>query len=217
MKKNVYSLVLSEHVVQAIDELAARQGTSRSNLINQILAEHVSCITPEKRMQSIFAVLEAQMQQVFRIQMQASDAMLSMQRVLPYKYRPTLRYRVELLREPTATQLGWLQISCRTQSKPLLAAMDDFFRFWIGLELQMHPAYQNIAGMYEIAAGRLTRQILRSRTQDTETAGDEISQYIHTFDRWIQAYFSGLQQGEAPQVLQQRLAAHVLAQQGTTQ
>ena len=41
MKKAVYSLVLSEDVVEAVDRMAYASGTSRSNLINQLLAESV--------------------------------------------------------------------------------------------------------------------------------------------------------------------------------
>ena len=42
MKKNMYSLMLAEDVIQAIDELASEKNTNRSNLINQILADYVS-------------------------------------------------------------------------------------------------------------------------------------------------------------------------------
>ena len=48
MGKSVYSLVLMDEVVDAIDQMAYRNNTSRSNLINQILAEHVSLATPEE-------------------------------------------------------------------------------------------------------------------------------------------------------------------------
>ena len=61
MKRSTYSLILMDDVVAAIDRLAAQQGTSRSNLINQILAEHVSCVTPEQQMRQIFACLTQQM------------------------------------------------------------------------------------------------------------------------------------------------------------
>ena len=37
MKKSIYSLVLMDEVIRAVDEQAYRLGTSRSNLINQIL------------------------------------------------------------------------------------------------------------------------------------------------------------------------------------
>ena len=206
MKKSGYSVVLMDHVVEAIDALAARQGTSRSNLINQILAEHVSCMTPEKRMQSIFSVMEEQMNRMFRIQVQASDAMLSVQSALRYKYRPTLQYRVELMREPSEHQIGWLRISCRTQSKALLEAMEDFFRLWIQLEVKQNPVYGQLGGMYEIAPGRLTRALLRTGEQDSEETGNAISQYIHQFDELIQAYFSSMQQGYPAELLGQRLA-----------
>ncbi len=58
MKRSVYSLVLMDDVVEAIDRLAYAQNTSRSNLINQLLAEHVRFVTPEKRMRDIFSQVE---------------------------------------------------------------------------------------------------------------------------------------------------------------
>ena len=57
MKKNVYSLVLSEDVVHEIDKMAYRQGTNRSNLVNQILAEYASLITPERRISHLLSCL----------------------------------------------------------------------------------------------------------------------------------------------------------------
>ena len=54
MNKNVYSIVLTDNVIRAVDAEAYRLGTNRSNLINQILAEHLSCVTPEMRMREIF-------------------------------------------------------------------------------------------------------------------------------------------------------------------
>ena len=56
MKKNMYSLMLAEDVIRAIDDLAEEKGTNRSNLVNQILAEYVSLKTPEKRVQNIFDI-----------------------------------------------------------------------------------------------------------------------------------------------------------------
>ena len=53
MNRSVYSLVLSDDVVEAVDRLAYQQNTSRSALINQILAEAVSFVTPEMRMREI--------------------------------------------------------------------------------------------------------------------------------------------------------------------
>lgn len=193
MKKNVYSIVLMDDVVAAIDELASRRGTSRSNLINQILAQHVCCTTPEMHMQSVFSAMEEQMNRLFRIENQASEAMFSMHSALRYKYRPSLKYSVELMREPTENQIGWLRISCRTQSKALLMAMEDFFKLWINMETSVNSAFERFTGMYELVPGRMTRCLLRNSEKTSEEIGDSISKYIGNFDSLIQMYFSGMQ------------------------
>mgnify|MGYP006344792163 CR=1 FL=1 len=54
MHKSLYSLMLMDDVIKAIDRLALQQSTNRSNLVNQILAEYVSMTTPEKRVNNIF-------------------------------------------------------------------------------------------------------------------------------------------------------------------
>ena len=41
MKKNLYSLTLSDEVVREVDALAHRLGTNRSALVNRILSEYV--------------------------------------------------------------------------------------------------------------------------------------------------------------------------------
>ena len=39
MHKSLYSLMLLDELVDRVDRLAAEQGTNRSNLVNQILAQ----------------------------------------------------------------------------------------------------------------------------------------------------------------------------------
>lgn len=202
MKKSVYSIVLSDDVVDAVDRLAVRQGMSRSGLINQILAEKLCCETPEKQIQSVFSVLEKQMNELFRIQTQASDAMMSMHSALRYKYRPALRYSVELLRQPRDGQLGWLRVSCRTQNSALIAAMEDFFRFRIKLEIEAEPEISKVNGMYELAPGRITRRILY-KGLSPEQSGEAISMYINQFDEMMQLYFAGMNEGVPVPVLRQ--------------
>ena len=59
LQKSLYSLMLMDDVVREIDRLALQQNTNRSNFINQILAEYVSLMTPEKRIGNIFKNIEA--------------------------------------------------------------------------------------------------------------------------------------------------------------
>ena len=58
MNKSLYSLMLMDDVVKEVDKLALRAGTSRSNLVNERLAEYVSVSTPEKQIDSIFRSME---------------------------------------------------------------------------------------------------------------------------------------------------------------
>ena len=131
MGKSVYSLVLIDELVEAIDREAYFKNTNRSNLINQILAEHFSFVTPEKRMQEIFKIVEDRVsrENEFKVQTQLSDAMMMIQSALKYKYNPTIRYGIELFRESDEI-VGELKVSFRTQNKALIAAISDFFLIW---------------------------------------------------------------------------------------
>jgi len=213
MEKHTYSIVLTDTVVKEVDRLAAQKGTSRSNMMNQILADYFSCNTPEKQMASIFSMIEHQMQTLFRVQMQASDAMLSLHSALQYKYRPTIRYRVELLRMPSENTIGWLKISCRTQNQTLLYSMQQFFQFWIGLELQTNPPYQSVPEMYTLTENGFVRRLLQGNLQTEEQVADAISQYIRQFDGLIKQYFAGLQQQMPTEQLRETLQQAYLQMQ----
>ena len=93
MSKSVYSVVLMDDVVDAVDRLAYEAGTNRSNMINRILAEYVQLATPEQRMQDIFSsIMDAVSgQNALQLMLNASDAMLSMRSAIHYKYNPSMR------------------------------------------------------------------------------------------------------------------------------
>ena len=177
MGKSVYSLVLMDEVVDAIDQMAYRNNTSRSNLINQILAEHVSLATPEKRMKDVFTSLEQFMDEQFQIQFMPSDSMLSIRSPLRYKYKPTIRYSVELYRNP-GSYAGRLKVQFRTQNLQLIRLLQSFFEFWISsLEGKYLPGRIHDSIRYEL--------------------GNSIAEYIQLLDSMIKEYFAGLDDLEA--------------------
>lgn len=85
------------------------------NLINQILAERLSCVTPEMRMREIFDSMTELIGGAFRIQQQRSASLMTLRTALDYKYRPTINFKVELERAPVDC-LGTLRVQIRTQS-----------------------------------------------------------------------------------------------------
>ena len=205
MKRSMYSLILSDDIVAAVDALAAQKGTSRSNYINQVLAKHVQCITPEQQMQRVFANLTHQMDEAFRIQEQGSNALLSILGSVQYKYRPTIRYRVELLRNMQQEEVGRLKISCRTQNQTLLDAMAQFFQFWVKLEQKYDANSACAQGLYQIESGCLTMALLRSGAATDEQLGEIVGNYIRMFHAVLQSYFAGIQQDVSGTVLSRAL------------
>ena len=124
MNKSLYSLMLMDEVVDEIDKLALHLNTNRSNLVNQILAEYVSVSTPEKQIDSIFRKMEELIGSSSELVPLVTPNQLSMsvKSSLQYKYRPTVRYVVQLYRVPEKA-IGELTVNFRSQSPALLSAM----------------------------------------------------------------------------------------------
>ena len=147
MKKSLYSLSLMDSVVAEIDRLAARQGTSRSNLVNQILADYASMMTPEKRIDSIFRRIETLAQQGDLIPyFTPNQRTMSLKSSLEYKYRPTIRYELQLYRVPEGA-IGELSVVFRTQSQALLSEIDAFLRLWARKPLCFQAAQQGAGAL----------------------------------------------------------------------
>ena len=194
MKKTVYSLLLSDEVVREVDRLAHRLGTSRSALINQILAEYVALTTPERRVGEIFRAMEAlltpQRELIPYIAPNASS--MSLKSSLEYKYRPTVKYEVELSKE-RGESIGTLSVNFRTQSAALLRELTAFFQLWKHLEetwlLPLMPGGGIAWALYE---GKFVRVLSWPRQDCTaQELAQAISDYIRTFDELMKGYLAG--------------------------
>lgn len=195
MERNVYSLVLLEDVVQAVDRLACARGTSRSGLINQILADYLSCTTPEERIREIFGRMEQMLTDSENIQVRSpeSGTRLTMRSTLRYRYHPTVRYALELSRREGAA-VGELRISLRTQNRQLETLLTAFFKFrehmenrWIG------SRFPGGRVPCEIGPGRYCRTLPYPASEEDRTSeriAEAICAYIREFDRELKRYFS---------------------------
>ncbi len=190
MKKNVYSLVLMEDVVAEVDRLAYSMNTSRSNMINQILAEYVSYTTPEKRMQEIFGMVESLLtgNQHFQVLFQPSDTMMSLRSALAYKYNPTVRYSVELTRSGHPA-IGELRVSLRSQNNGLILYMTQFFKLWTKIEAAYLGHVEAV-----LEDGRYRRKLYLAEGKERSNAqqGECIASYIQAMDTAMKAYFANL-------------------------
>ena len=194
MKKTLYSLMLNEEVVNEIDRLAHKYGTNRSNLINQILAEHVNLVTPERRINDVFRAIEQLMSPSREIvPFFAPNTMtMSLKSSLEYKYRPTVKYEVELYRGNDKA-LGELSVIFRTQSAALINSMTDFFRIWKSIEdAHLRPLLGDNAPEYALYDGKFVRSItIPQKDCSSQELASVISEYIKLFDNMMKGWLSG--------------------------
>lgn len=195
MKKTLYSLTLSDDVVQAVDAAAHGMGVSRSALVNQILSEYVSVPTPESRISDIFQAIEELVSPGRELVpfFAPGSPILSLKSSLTYKYRPTVRYGVAL-NPGGGDAMGELSVVFRTQSASLISAMTEFFRLWTRIE-DVHLA-PLLGTRIECALydGRFIRPLALPRGEAPNGAEDiaaAISGYVQLFDRLLKAYLSG--------------------------
>ena len=109
-----------------------------------------------------------------------------------------MRYSVELLRTPSADgEIGELRVALRTQNSSLLLCLMQFYKLWNRIEENFFggPVHCRVED-----GGKYIRRLqLHALTQNgkvldtgSETIGELIAAYIHTFDRALKAYFYNL-------------------------
>lgn len=194
MKKTLYSLMLNEEVVREIDRMAHRMGTNRSALINQILADYTSVVTPERRIENIFHEIE-------QLIAPARDLVpffaphttsMSLKSSLEYKYRPTVKYEVDLSNGDAQT-MGTLNIVFRTQSAALISAMTSFFRLWVQIEDKCLAPLLGSSISCALYDGRFVRPLAmpRGKALTADDVAGAISAYVQLFDRLLKGYLDG--------------------------
>ncbi len=187
MGKSVYSIVLDDRVIYSIDALAARNGTSRSNLINRILAEHLGYVTNENVIGSIYDSMDKYLSNNTSLILQAlgSSSLINMRSSIKYKYKPIIRYSLEIIED--REYIGKLKVSLRSQNSDLLNIIDAFFNVWTNLEIR----YAGLkSGEYSIGEGRYLRLLKAGPGIDYSNYGRSIAGYIDFFDKCLNDFFS---------------------------
>lgn len=185
--------MLNDEVVREVDALAHRLGTNRSNLINEILAEYVNYTTPERRINDILSTIQELMQPSGDLIpfFAPHSYSLSLKSSLEYKYRPTIKYEVELYKGSGDT-IGALSVLFRTQSPALIDAMTDFFRLWKSIE-DAHLAPRLSAKVdYALYDGKFVRTItVPDKNCSSDELATSLAEYIRLFDKMMKGWLTG--------------------------
>ena len=193
MEKSMYSLMLMDSIIKEIDRLAYEQGTNRSNLVNHILAEYLQIKTPEMQIKEIFDLMSAHLNSLagFKVQPLPSDFCIAIKSPLEYKYRPTIKYSVEIYRTYGDT-IGELRVAFRTQHIELLRRLAGFFDLWIDMEaFYIQKLFKNTSIHYSVDEGRFKRSFMFPSSQESVTndmLSKAIGDYIEMFDGILKFY-----------------------------
>ena len=193
MKKTLYSLMLNDEVVREVDAMAHSLGTNRSNLINQILAEYVNYETPERRINNVLSAVEQLMAPSRELVpfFAPNTLSLSLKSSLQYKYRPTVKYEVELFKSG-GESIGELSVMFRTQSAALISSITDFFRLWKSIEDAHLRSATGAHIDYALYDGKFVRSIaVPDKDCTAEHLAGALSEYIKLFDKLLKGYLTG--------------------------
>ncbi len=193
MKKTLYSLMLNDEVVREVDAMAHSLGTNRSNLINQILAEYVNYETPERRINNVLSAVEQLMAPSRELVpfFAPNTLSLSLKSSLQYKYRPTVKYEVELFKSG-GESIGELSVMFRTQSAALISSITDFFRLWKSIEDAHLRSATGAHIDYALYDGKFVRSIaVPDKDCTAEQLAGALSEYIKLFDKLLKGYLTG--------------------------
>ncbi len=192
MKKTLYSIVLNDDVVREVDILAHKLGQNRSSLINKILAEYVNYVTPEQRINEVLSAIErltASSRELVPF-FSPNSLSMSLKSSLEYKYRPTVKYEVELDAE-AGGKIGTLSVVFRTQSEYLINKITNFFRLWKRIEDAYLVPVTGAENDYALYDGKFERTILApNKDFSADTLAKTLSYYIELFDELMKGYLS---------------------------
>ena len=195
MEKSMYSLMLMDSIIKEIDRLAYERGTNRSNYINQVLAEYLKMETPETRVKEIFSLMTTHLNGLdgFKIHGLPANFVMAIKSPLEYKYRPTIKYSVEIFRTSGDT-VGELRVVFRTRHGELLSRLSAFYDLWIGMEkYYIHKRFKNASIHYNVEDGRFRRDIMFPASRENVTdivLSKAIGDYIKMFDGILKHYIS---------------------------
>ena len=189
MGKSLYSLILNDEVVAEVDKAALRLGTNRSALINKILADRLSVVTPEVRYNSIFGIISDLLNDSMDLVLAdgRKNSSLALKSFINVKYRPTIKY--ELSFEASGSELrGIMSVYYRTQSKALLELLEYFFSLYINTEKRY---LKNSDGIYYyMEPGKFQRSFSFPADESAEKVGNVVLEYVRLFDMLMKDFIS---------------------------
>lgn len=188
MKKSMYSIVLSDRVVEELDKLAAERGTTRSGLADRILAEYCRVQSHDIQTERIFDRLKTLFEDNgFSPSRAENSGVMSIRRCLSCKYRPTVRYDIKL--KQGSEKFGTLRVWIRAQNSEISRDLADFYSLLISCESGERPMQRECS----FRDGKFLRPLYYP---NCGASADELAvalcEYVRMLDDMLNAYLAGV-------------------------
>ena len=191
----MYSLILTDEVVEKIDEMAYQQGMSRSQMIDHLLAREAGLYTPEQRTRMLVKETADRVSTVLpslKLQIRSNWGSMEMATYVRYKYNPSVKYSFDIV-TAGGQPVGCLRLSSRTTSTEVQTLLNQY----LDTLSRIDAAGAKLFLIEPASSGRIfTRNVLLPRlftnADDIEAAADHLSLYISLLEKTMQTYFRTL-------------------------
>ena len=197
MTKTMYSLILTDAVIEKIDRMAYEKGISRSQMIDHLLAREVGLSTPEQKTRLIVRRTADHMSKAtpaLQLHIRSDLGSMEVATYVKFKYNPSIHYSFELISDH-GHPMGSVKISSRSTSSDLRDHIDAFLRLLAAIDAGALQLFA-IDPSPDPSGGRFQRVIalpkLFDATDDPEVIAERLSRYIMLIDHALQEYFNSL-------------------------
>lgn len=197
LSKQIYSLVLSDQVIEKIDREALIKGSNRSQIINDMLCQSLGIWTPDLKMNRVMDLMSEALREVETMQMVSASRgnTLQIRTSVAYKYNPKLKYVIEMSGKGHPT-MAILKIYSRTTSELFLQALVMFFGYLNDFEerIKANINLREVSSKgYVFDERRFVKEIQCdwiTKDVEAEAIASYLSNYVQFLDESIKMYFN---------------------------
>lgn len=192
--RSLYSILLDDDLIAAVDRLAQRNGITRSAMIESLISDRISYISPRNRINEIFDDIDRLMSGVdgFTSWTEPDRTAYQLKSGMA-RYRPSVRYKVKIYDHMAGSDFGELDVRIRSDEPAVLAAEEEFFRAFCRLErIYLAGAIpDDISCSLDMRTGRFRRGLRLAAGVDHSSSeiAQKITDYVNMLDTLMKRWF----------------------------
>lgn len=196
MGSGIYSLGVKDELIERVDSLTRKRNMSRSQIINEIIAEYFNVITPEYKINQVMDLVakEIRMSDFLQYLSEAKGSSIQCRASIRYKYNPKIRYMLELSGKEK-DKLATLNIISRTQREDFFNYLVDFLKIIMLIERKSYSGFSKYSiknGEFITDGKKFSIDFYYDWTKEhlsIEDISSYLADYIRMIHKAMNAYF----------------------------